>query len=168
VIGLKAFMGFEIGDEALFKCCQPVPFCAILGERPMSAMSKEQPTSQKTQLALAIASGTSVAAWARDNEVPRRTAYRWCREPKVRAAIESIRRRAIDRAVGRLARRVAWATDGIAKLAKNAKSEAVKLTALRAIFSEMMAITEFAGLELRITEIEEQVHERAANKGYPG
>ena len=49
------------------------------------------------------------------------TASRWSREPKVRAAVESDRRRAVDRALGRMARRVTRATDGIAKLAKSAK-----------------------------------------------
>ena len=47
--------------------------------------------------------------------------------------------------------RVTWAADGIAKLAENAESESVKLAALRAILSDMMAVSEFAGLEDRMT-----------------
>jgi len=131
----------------------------------MSVMPEERPRSRKTELALAIANGTSVAAWARGNQVPKRTAYRWSREPKVRAAVESYRRRAVDRAIGRMARRVTWATDGIAKLAENAESESVKLAALRAILSDMMAVSQFAGLEQRITEIEEQLHEPTRSTG---
>ena len=41
--------------------------------------------------------------WSRKNDVPDRTAYRWSTEPKVRAKIKPYRRRALDRAVGRLA-----------------------------------------------------------------
>jgi len=67
-----------------------------------------------------------------------------------------------------MARRVTWATDGIAKLAKDAESESVKLTALRAILSDMMAVSQFAGLEQRMTEIEEQLHERTASTGCAG
>jgi len=52
----------------------------------MNAMPEERPRSRKTELALAIANGTSVTAWARGNQVPKRTAYRWAGEPKVRAA----------------------------------------------------------------------------------
>jgi hypothetical protein len=130
--------------------------------------SPENSKSRKSQLALAIAQGTSIAVWARKNHVPNRTAFRWATEPKVRAAIESCRRRALDRAIGRLAKRVTWAADGIATLAKDAVSESVKLAALRAIFSNMMAVTEFAGLEQRITEIEEQLHERTESTGRPG
>jgi hypothetical protein len=134
----------------------------------MSAMPEERPRSQKNELAVAIASGKSVAAWVRGNAVPKRTAYRWSREPKVRAAIESYRRRAIDRAVGRMARRVTWATDEIAKLAKGAKSEPVKLAALRSILSDMMAVSQFAVLEQRMTEIEEQLDEQTASTNCAG
>ncbi len=134
----------------------------------MNAIPEERPRTQKTDLALAIANGMSVAAWARGHEVPKRTAYRWSREPKVRAAVESTRRRAVDRAIGRMARRVTWATDEIAELAKSAASESVKLAALRAILSDMMAVSQFAGLEQRITEIEEQLHEPTTNTGCAG
>jgi len=129
----------------------------------MKAMPGERPKSQKTELTFALANGLSVSQWARANDLPIRTAYRWSSDPKVRAAVESYRRRAVDRAIGRMARRVTWATDQVAKLAKGAESESVKLSALRAILSDMMAISEFAGLEQRITEIEEQLDERTDN-----
>jgi hypothetical protein len=134
----------------------------------MNATPEDRPRSRKTELALTIANGTSVTAWARANEVPKRTAYRWSGEPKVRAAVESYRRRAVDRAIGRMDRRVTWATDGIAKLAEGAESESVKLTALRAILSDMMAVSQFAGLEQRITEIEEQLDEQTATTNCAG
>ena len=63
----------------------------------------ENSESRKSQLALGIAQGKSNAVWARKNDVPDRTAYRWSTEPKVRATIKACRRRALDRAVGRLA-----------------------------------------------------------------
>jgi hypothetical protein len=129
----------------------------------MSATPEERPMSQKTELALAIASGKSVAMWARGHDVPKRTAYRWARDPKIRTAVEACRRRALDRAVGRMGRQVTWAADGIAKLAKSAESESVKLAALRAIFSSMMAVSKFGGLEDRINEIEEQLNEQTAS-----
>jgi hypothetical protein len=81
-------------------------------------MVEQHRQEQKTQLAVALAEGISAAKWARTNGVPKATAYRWFKEPAVRAQIESIRRHAIDRAVGRMARRMTWATEGIAKLAK--------------------------------------------------
>jgi hypothetical protein len=32
--GAKSFLGLEIGDGDLLKCCQPVPLCAISRSRP--------------------------------------------------------------------------------------------------------------------------------------
>ncbi len=52
--------------------------------------------------------------------------------------------------------RATWATDQIAKLAEHAKSESVRLTALRSMLSDMMAVADFAGLEERIAKLEEQ------------
>ena len=65
-------------------------------------------------------------------------AVRWReRCPGWHVAMLTDRRRAVGRAIGRMARRVTWAADGIAKLAKRAESESVRLTALRAILADM-------------------------------
>ena len=124
-------------------------------------MSGEHRQSKKTHLALALAQGRSVTTWARANDVPRRTAYRWAGERAVRSAAESYRRRAVDRAIGRLARRATWAADTIAKLAKDAESESVRLSAARAILSDMMTVAQFATLEEDVAQLKEQLNERA-------
>jgi len=49
-----------------------------------------------------------------------------------------------------------------------AVSESVRLAALRAIFAEMMAASEFAGLEECMTQIEEQLRDRTGHTGRPG
>jgi hypothetical protein len=88
--------------------------------------------------------------------VSERTAQRWAAEPEVRAEVELCRRGALDQAVGRMSKRVAWATEQIAQLAEHARSESVRLAALRSILSDMMAVCDFAGLEERIARLEEQ------------
>jgi hypothetical protein len=133
--------------------------------------SSENPSkSQKSKLAHAIANGNSIIGWAKANGVPKRTAYRWSSTPDVRAKVELIRRRALDRAIGKMSNRVNWAALGITKLAEVAVSESVKLAALRTIFSNMMAVTEFAELQDRMTQLEEQlnVRERAGHTGQAG
>ncbi len=55
-----------------------------------------------------------------------------------------------------MSHRVAWATRLIATLAESAKSESVRLAALRSILADMMAVSDFAGLEERIAKLEEQ------------
>jgi hypothetical protein len=88
--------------------CHRGPVCPMIGESA---------NSQKMLLAAAIAEGTAVAKWASSNEVPERTAHRWAAAPEVRSEIESIRRRALDEAIGRLAKRglhVAFPTRSVA------------------------------------------------------
>jgi hypothetical protein len=126
-------------------------------------MTGESTNSQKMLLAAAIAEGTAVAEWASRTGVPERTAYHWAAQPEVRAEVESIRRRALDEAIGRMARRATWAVDGIVKLGDNAASESVRLSALRAVMSDFIAVSNFAGLEVRVAALEEQSHERTGN-----
>jgi hypothetical protein len=121
-------------------------------------MTGESTNSQKMLLAAAIAEGTSIAKWAAANEVVERTAYRWAAEHEVRSETESIRRRALNEAIGRLAARAAWAVEGIVGLGENAASESVRLKALRAVMSDFIAVSNFAGLETRVAELEERFH----------
>ncbi len=118
---------------------------------------------QKHELALAVARGDSVADWARENNVPRRTAFRWYKQPKVKAAVDSCRERSLDQAIGRLAENVTSAADGIVELSKQAKSEPVRLAALKAVFSNIMAVTAFSGMEKRMTQIEEKLRDGTGN-----
>jgi hypothetical protein len=137
-----------------------------LGEKLPSAiftMTGESTNSQKMLLAAAIAEGTSVEKWASENGVPERTAYHWAAQRDVRAEVESIRRRALDEATGRLARRATWAVDRIIELGGNAASESVRLSALRAVMSDFIAVSKFAGLEHRVAALEEESRERTAD-----
>ncbi len=90
-------------------------------------MEKEVRRHQKIHLALAIAQGQSIAAWAKKNDVARSTAFRWASEPEVRREAEATRRRALGQAIGRLSSVAMKAANGIVTLAK--ESESVQLKA---------------------------------------
>jgi transposase len=122
----------------------------------MNTMSKEERTGLQSGLSAALAAGKSCAEWASANGVSERTAQRWASESEVRAEVEAYRRGNLDQAVGRMSHRAAWATDQIAKLAEEARSESVKLAALRSMLSDMLAVADFAALEVRIAKLEEQ------------
>ena len=140
----------------------------LLHRVPVCAMTEEtHPSGKKSNLALALSQGTSVASWARENKVAMRTAYRWASQPKVRAAVNAYRTMAVDQAVGLMSKTVTRAARGIINLADDAKSESVKLTALRAILSDMMAISNYAGLERRMAQIEEQIHDQTGRTNLP-
>jgi hypothetical protein len=124
--------------------------------------------TQKSQLAVAIAQGESITAWALKNEVPSRTAFRWASDPKVRRSVEAWRRRALNRAIGRMARLSLKAANAIAKLGASAESESVQLRAWRAILADQMAVSKFSVLELRMVAIEEKLRGRTGHTGHAG
>jgi hypothetical protein len=119
-------------------------------------MPEEVRIDKKTRLALAIARGQSIDAWARKNDVPRRTAFRWASDPKVRREVEASRRQAI----GRLSSVAMKAANGIVRLAKESESESIQLRAWRAILADQIAVSRFSDLEYRMTQTEEQLRER--------
>jgi hypothetical protein len=128
-------------------------------------MSEEQRRNRKAQLARAIAAGQSVAKWSQQNGVPKRTAYRWAKEAKVKAAVNSHRRRAIDRSLGRLADKLADAADSMIRLSEKAQSESVQLSAIKGMFDNVVAMAKFSALEERINELEGQFHARTGSAG---
>ena len=122
------------------------------------------PKNTKSHLAFALATGETAAGWARQNDVDARTAQRWARKPEVQAAVESIRRRTIDVAVGVLIKDLKDAASQIVALGKSADSESVRLSASRAVLSDMMAVYKFGELENRMTEIEEHIRADTRNQ----
>ena len=126
----------------------------------LTTMAGEHRESKKAQFALALAQGQSVPDWARTNQVPESTAFRWAKDRKVRRLVAALRRRFLDQAVGLLASNAAGAASRILKLGEVAASESVQLRALRAILTDAAAVAEFATLEERLGYVEEQLDGR--------
>ena len=118
---------------------------------------ESQAQDKKSSLALAIARGQSVTAWARKNDVPVRSAFRWASDPMVHKSSEMWWRAALNQAIGRMARRATKAADGILKLAMQSDSDSVRLKAWRAILADQMAVAKFSTLEQRVSEVEEML-----------
>jgi hypothetical protein len=119
-------------------------------------MSEEIPESKKPGLAVVIAQGKSVRAWARQNEVPSSTAHYWANQPEVRRMVETWRQRSIDRAVGLMASRAPAAVDGITKLAQDAECQSVQLKAWRSLLFDHIAVSKYAGWNRRLADLEEK------------
>jgi hypothetical protein len=120
-------------------------------------MSKRNNENHKANLALAMAAGTAVPDWARDNDVPSRTAYTWSRSPEVLDQVQLIRSQVLDRTAGRLSDNATAAADKIAKLAREAASESVQLQAARAVLAELVTVSNYVALERRFAELERRV-----------
>jgi hypothetical protein len=136
---------------------------ATLPPTAVFAMTREERGVRKSDLARALAAGISAKQWGEKHEVKKSTAYDWAKDPKVKAQVKSIRCRAADRAVGRLASRATWAAEGIVKLADDATSEAVRLSALRTVYSETREACNLSDLEDRVALIEERLDEGTEN-----
>jgi transposase len=108
---------------------------------------------KKALLALAVAQGMSIPAWARQNQVAKSTAYDWSKEPGFRETVQSWRREALDRAIGMMAKQSARAVKVITRLSERADSESMQLRAAKAILSEQIAVAKFSDLESRIGEL---------------
>jgi hypothetical protein len=121
-------------------------------------VSKRDNRARQGSLALAIAAGRTVAAWAQDNQVPRRTAYRWARSREVLQLVQQIRRRAIDRAIGTLARHATAAAEEIGRISTKGETDAIKLAASRAVLADLMTVSNYATLEARVAALEDRVH----------
>jgi hypothetical protein len=128
----------------------------------MSTTDEGIPDPKKTALAIAVARGMKVAAWARQNEVAGSTAHDWTKEPGFRLVVQSWRREALDRAIGMMASRSTDAVKVIGGLADGAESESVRLKAARAVLTDQIAVAKFSDLESRMGQLEAHVE---ATKG---
>jgi len=144
-------------------CPMPEELTNVEQTQLASALPQELPEAKKIQLAAAIAEGQSVAAWSRNNGVPRSTAYDWASEPGVRRTVEACRRRTLDRAIGRMTNHTLWACDRIAELAKAAESQSLRFRALRAMVADVMSVAKFSNLENRLAQLEEDYREQNGN-----
>ena len=127
-------------------------------------MSDEEiPLSKQDQLAIAIAQGKSIAAWARENQVPTSTAYGWASDPD--SAARSMTGAAAP-SIGPLA---GWPaipcgrSKGSPISEKRPNPSRFSSGRSRAILFDQMAIAKQANLEYRMAKIEEKLRARTGN-----
>jgi hypothetical protein len=127
----------------------------------------EIPLSKREQLYIAIAQGKSAAAWARENNVPRSTAYSWADTPVCRRLVDDRRRRSLKRVINCMSRHSLRVAKLIIELGETAESESVKLSALRAVLADQVSIAKYANLGYRVSQLEEQERARLGNANCP-
>lgn len=110
---------------------------------------------------LHLASGKTVQAVAELCAVSERTVRRRQAEAGFGERLHALRADMIDRGLGKLADAVADAAQALRNLLAEAESEAVKLSAAKAILEQAVKLRDAAELEQRIRALEE----RMATKG---
>lgn len=117
-------------------------------------MSHRGRESADEKLALALAGGCTVREAAKKARVSERTAFRRLEDQAFVQEVGRIRGEMMTRAIGRLAAGMVKAVDDLEKLTK-ARSEAVRLGAVKARIELPVRLRESAELEERIRKLEQ-------------
>jgi len=126
------------------------------------AMPGPHPRALRSALAAAVAAGTSVEEWACAHSIPRRTAYDWYRRADFRRMVVRTRRRLLDHALGQLARHASAAATELGRVVTEGQpTDAIRLSAARAVLADLMAVWRFCDFEGRMAAIEEQLRARS-------
>jgi len=110
--------------------------------------------SADTILIAALAGGCTVADAARQAGIGERTCYRRLQNPSFMLQVSAARGAMVTRAVGRLARMAATATDTLEALLDAASPATVRLGAARSALELGSRLRESEELERRIAEVE--------------
>lgn len=108
-------------------------------------------------LSLHVALGGKIAPWAAERDINERTARDWAKLPEFKTMVAAHRRLVVDRAVGMLVRSAAPAVQTMRKLAKEGKSESIRLAASKALTGDLVALSSFLELGQEIDGLREDV-----------
>jgi hypothetical protein len=125
------------------------------------------------RLTPAPAGGGAVADPTRTHDVDRRAPHIGARSGGILDQVETIRRAALDDTIDRLSENATAAATAIVRLAKGARSEAVRLGAARSVLADLMAVETYATLVSRLAEVERRLDIRSTlfdghDRGEPG
>jgi hypothetical protein len=109
------------------------------------------------EMAMAIATGTTVRQWAIKQGIPERTCYDWSRTPGFRTQVTDIRRRFIDANVGMLVVASSRATCKLVNLLDSSFSPSIQLSAARTILENVIHISNWADYEDRMSAVERRL-----------
>jgi hypothetical protein len=119
---------------------------------------------QMTALALSVAGGGTIARWATDNNVPRRTCYEWTGSAEFKALVERIRSRALDRAAGRLSRSLSKAVSEMTRLISAGENGAIRLAAAKAVTATLIEVQNHATKDREWAELMARVEALEGNR----
>ncbi len=119
---------------------------------------------QQKSLALGVACGRSVRSWARRHEIEFTTAYEWSVQKEFRLLVDRARLRVADSMVGRLVRATRLAIDQLVRLCTRSESDAIRLSASRALLDYWIKVDRHFVLHAKMDDIEVRLHERDKEK----
>ncbi len=109
------------------------------------------------QFAVWVAGGGKVATWCKEHKINVATGYRWYRDEEVRRLIEEYRGRAVDRAIGKIARNLGKAVEKIVALIEEGQTDAVKLGAAKALVEKLIDVQNRAEFRAELKRLDERL-----------
>jgi hypothetical protein len=115
------------------------------------------PHSLKTQLALWVAAGGKVRVWCKKHNVARTTGYKWYATDEFRRMVDEYRRRAVDRAIGKMAVSLGKAVETMVELIERGQTDVVKLAAAKALVDRLIDVQNHAELKADLRHLDERL-----------
>ena len=113
-------------------------------------------TNRQEAAAALVAGGLTLTEAARRSKCGLTTLKRWAKEPAFARRVNALRSEMTGQAVGVLAATMTSAADTLRFLARNAKQEAVRLAAARAVLELAVRLRESQELADRVAALEAQ------------
>ena len=120
-------------------------------------MPRPIPENLFHQLALAVAAGEKVATWCVAHGVATRTAYTWHKRDAFQRLVGAYRRRAEDRAIGKMAKNLGKAIAKMIQLIEEGRDDRIKLSAAETLIDKLLQFQCHAELGDEIRQLNERL-----------
>ena len=131
-------------------------------------MAGPLPKSRHRDLALFVAAGGKVSTWCKTENVAKGTAYGWYRSGAFKQLVAEFRRRAVDRAIGKMAKNLGKAVGKIVKLIEEGESQSIQLSAAKSLIDKLVFIQDHTEVQDELRRLDERIatqEERRAGGG---
>lgn len=122
-------------------------------------MSARPLNPKARQLALAMARGQTLRAWAKAAGIAERTARNWSAHPEFKPLVIELREEIVKRAVARLAGSTVKAVTALVKLLKS-ENEGTRLRAAQAILTNYSSLDMYSDIRGRLAALDGNVHDQ--------
>jgi hypothetical protein len=109
------------------------------------------------QLAVSVAEGRSVVTWCEKHGVATRTAYHWYKAERFQRLVAEYRRRAVDRAIGKMGRKLGKAVGKIVRLVEKGQDGKVKLAAAKTLIDRLLEVQSRAELRDELQRLNQRL-----------
>jgi hypothetical protein len=111
----------------------------------------------RKHLALWVANGGKLTDWCREHSVSLKTACTWSGSDWFRREVEAHRRRAADRAIARMARRLGESVAEIDRLIERGRDDGARLAAAETLVGKLLGVRAHAEMRAGLRRLAERI-----------